>query len=78
MPDETRKVAEKILSGMNKKTDGVCPNCGHDASDGNTFFDCESCGRGICSYCHRMTMDTSMICPQCVKDQGLTEDDLIN
>ncbi|NHJ14180.1 MAG: hypothetical protein EAX95_10920 [Candidatus Thorarchaeota archaeon] len=56
----------------------ICPNCGHDASDDNTFFDCEWCRRAICSFCHRMTSDYDLICPQCVKEKGLTEDDLEN
>ncbi len=78
MPDERKDVAEKILESMHQTTEDVCPTCGHDASDDNTFFDCEWCGRAICSFCHRMTIDSTMICPQCVKDKGLTEDDLIN
>ncbi len=78
MPDDTRRVADKILAGMREKTEDICPNCGHDATDDNRFFKCEWCERPICSFCHRMTSDTSMVCPQCVKEKGLTEDDLIN
>ena len=76
MSDDKKEVADKILEGRRKETEGTCLNCGHDASDDNTFFECEWCRRHICSFCHRMTSDYIMICPQCVKEKGLTEDDL--
>ncbi len=57
-------------------SDEKCSNCGSDASDGNLLFVCEWCGRKTCSDCHRMTSDYEQICPQCVKDKGLTEDEL--
>ncbi|MFW9966311.1 MAG: hypothetical protein ACFFEA_04090 [Candidatus Thorarchaeota archaeon] len=45
MPDYMIEVAEKIVAGMSRKAHGVCPDCGHDVSEGITFFECESCGR---------------------------------
>jgi hypothetical protein len=52
-----------------------CVTCG-SSSVGNTYFNCESCGKPICSDCHRMTNDMDMICQECVKRKGLTADDL--
>ena len=61
---------------MLEKRESICTNCGHDDSDDNLFFECEWCGRGICSYCHRMTSDYEQICQQCADEKGLTDADL--
>ncbi len=75
MPDEQKDVAEKVLTGMkdSKKT-GRCETCGHDGHD-NELFNCESCGKPICTDCYYMTDDFDMICQDCVRARGLTSDD---
>ncbi|TFH06624.1 MAG: hypothetical protein E4H14_10415 [Candidatus Thorarchaeota archaeon] len=76
MSDKRKEVADRILAGMRTETERVCPTCGHDSTDDNTFFKCEWCNRAICSYCHKMTNDFTAICPKCVKEKGLTDENL--
>ncbi len=76
MPDEQKDVTEKVLAGMkdSRKT-GRCVTCGYDGQD-NELFNCESCGKPICTDCYSMTDDFEMICQDCVRARGLTSDDL--
>ena len=76
MSDEKKDVATKVLTGMKdgKKT-GKCETCGYDSND-NELFNCESCGKPICTDCYNLTDDFEMICNDCVKSKGLTSDDL--
>jgi hypothetical protein len=76
MPDEQKDVTEKVLAGMkdSRKT-GRCETCGYDGQD-NELFNCESCGKPICTDCYSMTDDFEMICQDCVRARGLTSDDL--
>ncbi len=76
MPDEKKDVAEKVLEGMKSgKITGKCETCGYDSAD-NELFNCESCGKPICTDCYNMTDDFEMICEDCLKAKGLSSDDL--
>jgi hypothetical protein len=77
MPDEQKDVAEKVLAGITAgRETGKCETCGHNGKD-NDLFNCESCGKPICTNCHNMTMDCEIICQDCIKARGLTPDDLM-
>ncbi|TFG09640.1 hypothetical protein EU538_04320 [Candidatus Thorarchaeota archaeon] len=78
MPEEKKKAADKLLEEMKNLEDargGKCPGCGYESTDAD-FFECEFCGRPICTYCHNMTNDFEFICGECISSQELTADDV--
>lgn len=78
MSEDKERVAEKILEGFRKaergSRDRVCSSCKAQSPD--NIFNCETCGKEICTECYNMTNDAEMICEDCIKSRGLTPDDL--
>jgi len=78
MPKEQDKIAKKVLDGFDKtekgQNKGKCSSC--KAKSPDNIFNCETCGKEICTECYNMTNDAEMICQDCIKSRGLTPDDL--
>jgi hypothetical protein len=78
MPKEQDKIAKKVLGGFDKiekgQTKRKCSSC--KAKSPDNIFNCETCGKEICTECYNMTNDAEMICQDCIKSRGLTADDL--
>jgi hypothetical protein len=65
----------KRLSDLDEAIGGKCPGCGYESPD-NEIFTCECCGAPVCTYCHNMTNDCTIICRSCIESNGLTNDDV--
>ncbi|MHA1137597.1 MAG: hypothetical protein ACTSSE_14020 [Candidatus Thorarchaeota archaeon] len=59
-----------MSSGKERK----CKSC--KAKSPDNIFNCETCGKEICTECYNMTNGAEMICEECIKTRGLTPDDL--
>ncbi|TFF91810.1 hypothetical protein EU545_02840 [Candidatus Thorarchaeota archaeon] len=78
MPDDEREVAKKVLGNLEKLErgrGGKCQGCGHESADAD-FFECEFCGKPLCTYCHNMTNDFEFICRECIKARNMTAADV--